>query len=90
MLLVLLLLVVLFQKETNGKEWYLRNYSKTFSSSGGLLRSFIKSFLGPTSKAGTLLPDVGPNPYHQRDWILENSSKSQPVHPHWDHQYRAV
>jgi hypothetical protein len=35
--------------------------AKTFSSSGDLLWSFVESCLGPTSRAGTLLVDVGPN-----------------------------
>jgi hypothetical protein len=34
---------------------------KTCSSSGEVLRSFIESFLSPTSRAGTLQLDAGTN-----------------------------
>jgi hypothetical protein len=37
--------------------------AKTFFSSGDLLQSFIEAFFGPTSRAGTLLPNVGPSPH---------------------------
>jgi hypothetical protein len=36
---------------------------KTCSPSGEVLRSFVESYFRPTSRAGTLQLDAGPNPH---------------------------